>query len=466
MGLLKRLFLVENMLKPKDVRGDLPTTKEVYKKTFDMAWPSALEAVLVALISAFDMIMVGSLGKEAISAVGICNQPKFICLAPIFGINTAAIVLIARRKGEERQKDANDFLKVAVLWSTIATLLMCSLSYIFAEPLLAFAGAQADYIDQAVTYFRIVLIGLVPYSIGFTMSAAQRGAGNTRISMITNLTANIVNIIFNALLINGLLGFPRLGVKGAAIATTIGNIVSFIIALISVTTGKRYLRITKDKIEDFVDKCKSFYSIFLSSFGEQIILRFGFFTYAKVVANLGTADFAAHQVVCNIMTITFSFGDGLQVANTSLVGQSLGAKRDDLAKIYSRVTQTIGICIAVALAIVISRFSSLICMAFTNDPEVIQLAHGPMQVLGILCLFQIPQVITVGALRGAGDVSFVTLMMFICVGLLRPGVSYLLVYPLNMGLLGAWFGCFVDQFSRFVYSLFRFRKGKWTQIQV
>ena len=466
MNILSKLFLVKNMLKSNEIRGELPTTKEVYKRTIDMAWPSALEAVLVAMISAFDMIMVGSLGKEAISAVGICNQPKYICLAPILAINTAAVVLVARRKGEEKQKDANDFLKVSIIWSIIVSLLMCTTSYVFAKPMLLFSGAQADYIDQAVTYFRIVLIGLVPYSVGLTMSSAQRGAGNTRISMVTNLTANIVNIIFNALLINGLLGFPRLGVKGAAIATTIGNIVSFFIALFSLTFGNHYLHLTKTKIEHFIEKCKNFYSIFISSFGEQIILRFGFFTYAKVVANLGTTAFAAHQVVCNIMTITFSFGDGLQVANTSLVGQSLGAKRDDLAKIYSRVTQTIGICTAIILAVLISRFSNLICTVFTNDSEVIQLAYMPMQILGILCLFQIPQVITVGALRGAGDVKFVALMMFICVGLIRPGVSYLLVYPFNMGLIGAWIGCFIDQFSRFVYSIIRFRRGKWTEIKV
>ena len=466
MNILRRIFTWQGMLKSHQIKGEMPSNKELYKSTFAVAWPSALENLLISLISAIDMMMVGFLGKEAIAAVGIVTQPKFICLAPIFAINTAVIVFVARRKGAKLQSEANDFMKIGLLITTIVTLTICTLSYIFAEPLLAFAGARADYIDTAVEYFHILLISLVPYSIGLTMTAAQRGAGYTKISMVTNLTANIVNIIFNFLLIHGLCGFPALGVKGAAIATAIGNFVSFFIALYSITRKNGYLHLNFTKIHDFLLKLENLVSIMSNALIEQMFLRIGFFSFSKVVANLGTAEFAAHQVCMNVMQISFALGDGLQVANTSLVGQSLGAKRKDLAIVRTRISQVMGLFIAFIICFIIIYFNSEIVYLFSQETSVIELATIPMIMLGITVLFQIPQVIIVGSLRGAGDVKFVAWMMLLCVGLIRPIAGYIFAYPFGLGLIGAWIGLFMDQITRFIISFIRFKTGKWLEFKV
>lgn len=466
MELIKKIFDVKYMISTSEVKGELPSNSFSYKKVFNMSWPSVAEQVLVALIGAMDLMMVGGISVEAISAVGICNQPKFICLAPIFAINMASIVMISRRKGQNNQKEANDYMHIAIIISSVFSLLFCLLSYIFCEDILTFAGANNDYLDLACSYYRIVLISLIPYSIGLTMTASQRGAGYTKISLVTNLVANIVNVIFNAILINGLLGFPRLGVVGAAIATAIGNTLSFVIAICSLLMKNRYLKLSLNRIEDFFFKVKSLLNIFYSTFIEQLVLRFGFFTYAKVVASLGTAEFAAHNVVMNISSITFSVGDGLQIANTSLVGQSLGRKRSDEAKIYTRISHIIGFSLAIIICLLITNFNEEICGVYTQDLEVIKLAGVPMFMLGITCLFQIPQTIITGALRGAGDVKYVTIAMTICVGFIRPVFAYILCYPIGFGLLGAWITFVVDQVLRFVLTYSRLKTGKWEKIEV
>lgn len=466
MNLIKKLATWEGILKPKDIKGEMPSNKAIYRRTFDIAWPSALENVLIALIGAIDMIMVGSLGKEAISAVGICNQPKFLCLSPIFALNIAVVVFVARRKGANLKKEANDYMRLALIFSSIISVIVCIISFIYSKEILIFAGAQKDYLELANSYYRIIILSIIPYSIGLTMTSAQRGAGYTKISLITNLTANFINIIFNALLINGLFGFPKLGVIGAALATALGNVISFIIALISLLQKNKYLSLNFEKITNIKNKIKDILKVGSNAFIEQIFLRFGFFMYAKVVANLGTAEFAAHQICMNIMTISFGFGDGLQVANTSLVGQSLGAKRTDLAIVQTRFTQLIGFMIAFVLLITIISFNSQILSLFTNDLRVIELAKIPIIILSITILFQIPQVIIVGCLRGAGDVKFVAWMMLVCVGIIRPILSYILAYPLGFGLIGAWIGLFLDQLMRFTLSLLRFRTRKWLTINL
>ena len=467
MSFLDVLFPVHKMLKKEDIIGDIPASREVVKKTFDIAWPSALESVFIALIGAVDMMMVGNLGKEAISAVGIVTQPKFIVLAPILALNISVNVLVARRKGQKDKESANLYLRQALLISTLVAFVLSLTAGIFSKELLLFAGANDDYLHLAIPYLRYILIGNFFYSVGLTMTAAQRGAGNTKISMKTNLAANVVNVFFNAMLINGLFFFPRLEVTGAAIATMIGNIVSFCMALYSVTRKGGFLELSlKDKWSVDLPAMNDIFIISKSSLIEQIFLRIGFFTYSKAVASLGTVDFSAHQVCMNIMHISFAIGDGLQIACTSLVGQSLGAKRPDMAMIYGKVSQRIGIMMAIMTGLVITGLRSELLSFFTSDADVILAGSIPMMIISVTVLFQIPQVIVVGSLRGAGDVKFVAMMMLISVTLVRPILAYILCYPVGLGLIGAWLALLLDQITRFTLSFVRYHQGHWTRIHI
>lgn len=459
-------FRWENIISEDEIMGEIPSNKMIYKHIFDIAWPSAVESILIALIAAVDMMMVGSLGANSISAVGICTQPKYVVLASIMALNNALTSLISRRKGENDSKRANRYLKNALLISSVITIVLSVSAIIFADPVLRFAGANNEYIDLAVIYFRIIMIGNIFYSIGLTISAAQRGIGNTRVALQINMVANVVNLILNYCLINGHFGFPALGVRGAAIATTIGNIIAFMIGVRSLLSKERFISLYRfDKSFD-LNSFKDIFKVGKSTFIEQVFLRIGFFTYAKSVAGLGTIAFAAHQVTMNIMSISFSFGDGLSIANSSIVGQSLGQKRPDLAKINANIARNLGVVIALVAASCIAIFRIQILGLFTNDPIVIQTASIPMLILSVCVLFQIPQVITVGSLRGAGDVKFVAALMLISVTFVRPGLSYLLSYALNWGLIGAWLAVFLDQGTRNLVSSYRFKNGDWINIKL
>lgn len=467
MHKIVNLFRWQSMVKQEELVGEVPSNREIYKKTFDIAWPSAVESVLIALIGAVDMMMVGSLGSSAISAVGITTQPKFIILATILALNTGVTVLISRRKGEQRQDSANNYLRQAVLISVILSFVLSLTGGIFASEFLTFAGANPDFLELGVSYFRIIMVGNFFYCIGLTMTAAQRGAGNTKISMFTNIVANVVNLIFNALLINGLFFFPKLGVVGAALATALGNIVSFVIATYSVTHKTDFLTLSFREFHGFdAEALRDLYRISSSALVEQIFMRFGFLMYSKAVAGLGTIAFAAHQVCMQMMSISFSFGDGLSIANTSLVGQSLGRKRPDMALIHGKVSQRLGVTMAVFVCLFITLFRVPLMGLFTNEAEVIAAGGIPMMILSVTVLFQIPQVIVVGSLRGAGDVKFVAMLMLVSVSIVRPGLAWLLCHPLGFGLVGAWIALLMDQLTRNLISSWRFKQAKWTKIQV
>ncbi len=467
MNTLLNFFRWQNMIKPAQILGDIPDNRTIYRRTFHIAWPSAVESVLIALIGAVDLMMVGGLGSEAIAAVGITNQPKFLVLATILALNTGVTVLVSRRKGAGLQKEANIYLRQAFMLSVVLSLLLSLGGAVFAPQILSFAGATPDYLDLAVTYFRIIMFGNFFYCVGLTITAAQRGIGNTRISMVTNIAANLVNLVMNAMLINGLFFFPRLEVAGAAIATAMGNIVSFFIAVYSVSHKDGFLQLKLN--QNWLPErraIRDLFNISWSALVEQIFLRIGFLMYAKAVAGLGTVAFAAHQIVMNIMSISFSVGDGLSIANTSLVGQSLGAERSDMAIIYGKVAQRIGLVLAVIVSASITLFRAQLMGLFSSEAAVIAAGEIPLIFLSVTVLFQIVQVIIIGSLRGAGDVKFVALLMLISVTIVRPVLTWILCYPLNLGLPGAWMSVLLDQFTRYLVSYLRFRKAAWTRIKV
>ncbi len=463
---LLNYFRWESMIDSKYILGEIPSNKKLYKRIFNIAWPSAMESVALALIGAIDMMMVGNLGANAIAAVGINNQPKLLILAPIMALNIAVTVLISRRRGENNSESASNYLKTAICISLSASIVLSLLAIVFANEILSFAGANSDYIKDAVAYFRIIMIGNMFYSCALTISAAQRGVGQTKVSLKINLSANLVNLVFNAILINGLFGFPRLEVVGAAIATSIGNFVALVIAVSSIYSKTGFFEINHSKKWFDMAGARDLFSIASSSILEQLFLRLGFLMYSKGVAGLGTIEFAAHQVVMNVMVITFSMGDGLSIATSSLVGQSLGAKRSDLAIINGKISQRIGFAVAIAASILTVIFKNPILGFFTNDSLVIETAFIPITILSVCMLFQIPQVITVGSLRGAGDVKFVASLMLVSVAIIRPGLTYILCYPLHLGLPGAWFSVLLDQLTRNVISHLRFKQAKWIKIEV
>ncbi|MBS3987053.1 MAG: MATE family efflux transporter [Erysipelothrix sp.] len=444
-----------------------PTPSSMVKKTFKIAWPSATEAFLISIIGAVDMMMVGRLGESAIAAVGITNQPKFILLSMLFALNVGTTVVISRRRGEKNHQALKDVMRHSLIIAFIMSLVFAIIGIVFAKELVLIAGASSDYLQTSIDYFRVIMIGNFFLGMSMNINAAQRGVGNTLIAMKTNLTANVVNVILNFLLINGVWIFPRLEVVGAGIATTIGNFVMFVIAFRSILDKESLLyQSFKDSFKYSKEIVASFVKLGKPALTEQIFIRIGFLLYARAVADLGTTAFATHQLVMNVMVISFAIGDGLSTANSALIGQSLGAKRPDVAMGYGKITQRIGLTAAILFSTLLALNRESVLSLFTNDQTIIDLGAPLIVILSVIILFQIVQVIVVGALRGAGDVKFVATLSLVSVSIVRPALTYVFAYGLGFGLTGAWMSVLVDQIMRFVISQVRFNSATWTKIKV
>lgn len=434
-----------------------------------MAWPAILESFFVAFAGLVDSLMVSSLGSYAVAAVGLTTQPKFLGLSLFFAANVSISALVARRKGEGKREEANKLFATFLVFVLVMAVLLSVLLVICADPIIRFCGSEELTHDSAVQYFRIIMGGMIFNVIQMGVNSAQRGAGNTRITMRTNLVSNSVNILANYLLIQGHFGFPALGIRGAALATVLGTVVSSIMSILSVWKKENFISIPMifaQKIKPRMDALKNIIKVGYSVFAEQILMRVGFMLTAIMAADQGTAAMAAHQVGMNIMGLSFSFGDGLQATAVALIGYSLGAKQPEQAKEYGKTCRMIGGVISVVLAVVYFFGAGFLMRMFFEEEEIVSIGVSIMHVIIFVVVLQIAQVIYMGCLRGAGDTLYTAVASTVSVTLMRTLGSWFFGYVLGMGIIGIWFGVVADQLSRFLFATIRFRQGKWINIKI
>lgn len=470
MSLSDKLLKIRGL----ELEVDAPPVRELYKNCIMIAWPAVVEGILLSVINSVDTMMVGSLGAAAIAAVGLTSQPRMILLMLIQSLCAGTTAVVARRKGAGDQEHANACLHQSMTIATILALIMALIGYTAAYPLMRFSGANSDTIEMSVTYFRIICLALPFNSWSMCICAGMRAIGKTRITMTTNITANLVNVVGNYLLINGNFGFPALGIAGAAIATAFGTFVSSMMALQFALRKDGYLRLRFTKLLKFdKDTFRSLISVGSSSVAESVFLRIGFLINNKLIAGIGTAAFAAYQIVSQIAGLSFTIGDGLATAGASLVGQSLGARRYNTAMGYVKVTRRLSIFTSIFLMILFFCLRNHLPLLFTNEPEVISGVSLAFIVVVFGVMPQNGRVVYAGCLRGAGDVKFVAVCALISVSILRPVLTYLFCYPINsalpmlqMAVCGPWLAFDIDAYIREFLLMRRVNSGNWTRIRL
>ena len=444
---------------------------ELRMNIFHIVWPVFIEVLLGSLFGMVDMMMVGRISEhaaQAVSAVGMTNQPVFLGLSFVQALNVGGTAIIARYYGAKKYKNISLVLKHVMLLAMVGFVLPISMLMIVLAPyVLSFLGADSSVIEVGSGYFRVIMLGFIFQSFSFTMTAALRGIGETKIPMRNNLIANSLNVLGNAVLIYGLFGFPVLGVTGAAISTALSNVIAMSLNLRYVLSKKSVLYLDfKEKFEFRFEMMKDLIRIGLPTALEQLALRVGIISFLNIVSGLGTNVYAAHQISLNILNLTYSPAQAFGITASTLMGQSLGAKNEQLARIYTRMCQRIGFVIAIGMSLFIFFGSKTLAEFYSTNPEIIQNTMIALTIVAFVQPFQSHQLITSGALRGAGDTVWPLIAIFVGSILIRVSLGYIFVNIIGLGLAGAWYAVFIDQFIRWLIILFRFKSGKWKNIRI
>lgn len=437
------------------------------REVISITWPAFIELVLSTLFGMVDMIMVGQLSPAAITAVGLTNQPFMLLLALFAAVNVGTTTLVSWNIGAGSIQKASSVTRQILVVNTVLGVVMSAVGVFFARYVVIFMGAEPDTIQNATAYFQIVCSGLMFQAITMGITASLRGAGETKLPMLYNIGSNLLNVFGNYVLIYGKFGFPKWGVAGAAVSTSLSRVVACAIGLYIVYGSNHTIlslrRRTKYQFDWGI--IKKVFSIGIPAAFEQFVIQSGLMMFARTVSGLGTLGFAAHQIGLNINGLAFAPSMAFGVAATTLVGQSMGANDEKRAQQYANIVHHMAIIVACSVGFLLILFSHPIARLYTQELAVASLAGTVLKIMSLSQPGQSTQLSIAGALRGAGDTMYPLYASIFGIWIFRVVVAYIFVNVFHWGLIGAWVALVLDQYTRAAVVLLRYRSGKWKKVK-
>ena len=394
--------------------------------------------VLVGLV---DNLMIGQLGPAPLAAVSLGNSMVFIALSLGIGFSFAITPLIAEADGAgDIQKGRSYFHHGAILCTINGILLFIAL--LIAKPVLYYLDQPPEVVELAIPYLNIVAFSMIPLMIFQAFKQFADGLSQTKYAMYATLIANVVNVVFNYLLIYGIWIFPRLELEGAAIGTLISRFFMLWFVWEILRRKKKFAEYFKWGKKESLnsDVFKRLLNLGFPT-ALQMLFEVGIFTATVFLAGLlGTNPQAANQIALNLVSMTFMIAVGLGVTATIRVGNQKGlANFKDLRRI-AMSTFLLVFLIEAVFALGFILLKDWLPTFYLDNVEVILLAA---QLLVIAALFQLSdglQMVILGALRGLQDVRIPTIICFISYWIIGFPVSWYFGKAENLGSMGIWLG--------------------------
>lgn len=444
-----------------------PANAELDREILKLAWPAIAEMMLHTFIWVVDTAMVGRLGAEALSAVGLSGSVYWNVLWIFSSVSIGAMAVVARAVGGNDMSKATHAAGQALLISIVLGILFTIGTYFSAPLIFRLGGFEKDVGVLGIEYFRIVGAGSVLLVLTSVGGGILRGAGDTRTPMFVAAVGNTINAVGDYVLIFGVLGFPRLGVKGAAIATLVANIAGGILTLVALFRKKSKLPLNMQDLKRVdMPTIKTLVNLSVPAAMEEALMSTARILSSFMIASLGTVAFAAHQVTIAAESLSFMPGSGFATASGVLVGQNLGAGETHSARRVTYRSIRFAVIVMGGLAVVFFTVPQVIVRFFTDDVQVMTLASTCLRIAGLEQVFIGIGDTFRGSMRGAGDTVSALKITTIGTWLVRVPVLAFIIYFLRFPLPAVWIGICIEWVIRAALGARYFARGNWERIKL
>ncbi len=450
------------------VRGDIKdfTTGSIDRAIFLLAIPMIIEMLLESFFAVVDIFFVNKVSVAASSTVILTEASLSLLYSVAWGLAIGVTALVARRAGEKNFKAAADIAVQSILLGTFLSIIISFAGFIFPKEILALMGASPAVIEENYLFTKIMLTGNIVIMLLFINNAVFRGIGNASIAMKALIIANAINIILDPMLIMGIGPFPKLGVVGAAVATTIGRSFGVLYQFYHLFDGKALVKLVR---KQFVIQFSLMRSILDTSFGgmfQFIIGSCSWIFLAMIIAESGTAAVSGYGTSIRICIFTILPAWGLANAAATLVGQNLGANQPERAEKSVWRTAFLTFCFFAVVAVIFFVFGENLMRFFTQDKDAIIAGTQCLHVLAIGYVFFAYGMIISQAFNGAGDTKTPTYINLFVFWVLQIPLAYYLAKHLKMGPLGVYIAIGVAETVLAIVSIIVFKKGSWKLVKV
>jgi putative MATE family efflux protein len=431
-----------------------------------IAIPMILEMIAESIFAVVDIFWVSKLGSNAIAAVGLTESVLTVVYAVAMGLSIGVGAVVARRTGA---KDAAGAARAAVQALVIGiglSVVVGTAGAIAGPRLLAMMGASPAVQAIGAGYTRTIFAGSVSVILLFMVNAAFRGAGDAALTMRTLWLANGINIVLGPVFIFGLGPVPRLGVTGAAVATTIGRGIGVLYQLHNLRAGRGRLSVPRSEIRIDPETLRTILRIARSAVVQMLIGMGSWIFLVWILSKFGSATVAGYTVAVRVVLFALLPSWGLGNAAATLVGQNLGAGNPARAEQAVWRAAFYNFVFLGTLGLLLFVCGNGILNLFTSEPEVVASGARCLRIVAIGFPLYAYGMVVSQAFNGAGDTWTPTWINFGCFWLLEIPLAYLLSRVLGVGPTGVYLAITLAFSAVALVSVTIFRRGRWKLVKV
>ncbi|HKR07618.1 MAG TPA: MATE family efflux transporter [Gemmatimonadaceae bacterium] len=436
------------------------TAGPIGRAIFLLAVPMVLETVLESVFAVVDVFFVSRLGADAVATVGLTESMMVLIYTLAMGLGIGATATVARRIGERDVEGASHAAAQAILLAAAIAITLGVLGAIAAPTLLRAMGGSAGVLAN-VKFTRIMLGGNIVVLMLFLVNAIFRGAGDAVIAMRVLWLANAINIFLGPMLILGVGPFPRLGVVGAAVATTIGRGTGALYALSRLFRPGARVRVHRHHFK--LDPALMWQMVRLSGSGTFQILvgSASWIALVRIISTFGSSALAGYTIAVRVIMFALLPSWGLSNAAATMVGQALGARKPDRAEHAVWMAARYNLWFLGSVGVIFVVLAGPIVSIFTSDSAIAQNAVAGLRTVAFGFPFYAYGMVLTSAFNGAGDTwtpTWINLFVFWAWGI---PLAYILGIVVHRGPPGVFLSMLLTYTTLAVVSVWLFRKGRW-----
>ena len=437
--------------------------KEKYdnKTIFMMSLPIFVELLLQLLVGNIDQFMISKYSQEAVAAIGNGNQIMNIVIVVLNVMSVSTTILISQYLGAKNKSKGSEVSTASLLISSVFSILITILVILFNKQLFMWLKVPNEILAETSRYTVIIASFVLIQGIYMTINSILRSYALMKEVMYVSILMNMINIIGNAILINGLFGAPRLGIVGAAISTNFSKCIG-LIAVTIILIKKVDIKISLKYLKPFpIDTIKKLLFIGLPSGGESLSYNLSQMIILKVVNIFGTSVIATRVYGNMLANVCYVYSLAIGQATQVVIGYLIGAGRED--EVENRVWSVSVISLVVSLAVTILIYfnSDAVFGIFSKDRVVLALGKKIIFIEIFLEIGRAINIVMTKCLIAAGDVYYPVLTTLTFSWVVAVGGSYILGVKLGLGLQGVWLAMMMDELIRAVIFAIRFKSCKW-----
>lgn len=461
---LKRFFL----LLRQAVAGSEQdyTTGSIRKAVFLLAIPMIMEMMMESVFAVVDIFFVGKLGNAAVATVGLTESVLSLVYSIAIGLSMAATALVARRVGEKNFQEAAHAGMQTILFALVLSVIIAFIGVSSAGSILRLMGANEKMIADNIRYTQIMYGGNVVIMLLFLINGIFRGAGDASIAMRSLWIGNIANIILCPLLINGLGPVPALGLKGAAIATTVGRGIGVLYQIYRLFIKRGLLNFYLYQLKPHKELLLQIINIGGTGTIQFLVSSASWVFLARLMAGFHEAAMAGYQVAIRLLIFFLLPAWGLSNAAATLTGQNLGAGKPERAEKSVWITTFYNVIFMISVSLFFFLFGEPVVNFMNSD---VQARHYAIQALRIISLGYIffgVEMVMLNAFNGAGDTRTPTYVNLVGFWLFQIPLAWVLSQYFIKQPKGIFIAILISAFVTAALSFYLFRRGRWKTVKV